>query len=482
MMPSSRFSSRRITFITFLGLSFVSLVAGGLGATLLVKAIERSHARIELASNAEYGRRFVSMLEAELGNGESSDTVLGRFQGVLQSSPGDGSRYICVLRSTGEVLCHPKSNVVGNIVSTEFQSMTSPTPMDFTEWVKQGQLEGLMLRNGRAVELIRRFPIGSTGWQVLVHTKLDSLRAQTRELSFTILSVMIPTGFFFILLGTMVVRWIGRNYELEIEQANMRLEERVNARTAELQQTVDELRQTRQALDLREKMALLGQLIAGIAHEINNPLNVIAIQASNLREVVTDEDERRAAEAIQRNALRCGQLVKNMLAYARNEAPSRSPLSVRELVETSLALATGEAIRHRVVMDLELPVDDVEVGGDRIQLEQVLLNLLGNAAQALGSKMGDRRVLLRVAREGQQVAISVEDNGPGLPAAIREHLFEPFQTTKSGGQGTGLGLSLCRRFVEAHGGSIEYKQSRLGGACFEVRLPVLRREAIAAGG
>lgn len=455
-----------------------------MGGVLLVKAVERSHARLEFQSNAEYGRRFAALLESELVSGKAEAEVLTALQTTLAASPGDSSRYLCVLSREGEVLCHPKSGALGQMMTANFMSVggapSEVGPLSYREWVDQGQLEGFMVNNGEPVELIRRFPISSTGWQVLVHTSLKSLMRESRELSFTILSVMVPTGLFFILMGTLVVRWIGRNYELEIEEANQRLEERVNARTAELQHTVDELRKTRRALDLSEKMALLGQLVAGIAHEINNPLNVIGIQASNLREIAEDPDEQRAAEAIQRNANRCGQLVRNLLSFARNDPPRRQPTSLRELVETALALATGEAQRYQVVMDSSFPGGDVIVSADHIQLEQVLLNLVGNAAQALGGQDGQRKVTVTVTREGEDAMIVVEDNGPGLAPVIREHLFEPFQTTKDEGQGTGLGLSLCRRFVEGHGGRIEYRDRPEGGACFAIRLPIAMQSATSA--
>jgi two-component system NtrC family sensor kinase len=219
-------------------------------------------------------------------------------------------------------------------------------------------------------------------------------------------------------------------------------------------------------------MALLGQLVAGIAHEINNPLNVIAIQASNLREIAQDPDEQRAADAIQRNALRCGQLVKNLLAFSRNDPPRRNPTSLRLLVDTSLALAVGESQRHQALMESDFPGGDVVVSADHIQLEQVVLNLIGNAAQALADQPEPRRIMVRVVREEDTATITVQDNGPGLPESIREHLFEPFQTTKEEGQGTGLGLSLCRRFVEGHGGTITYRDAPTGGAIFAIRLPI----------
>jgi C4-dicarboxylate-specific signal transduction histidine kinase len=293
----------------------------------------------------------------------------------------------------------------------------------------------------------------------------------------------VPTGVFFILLGTLVVRGIGRHYELQIEEANARLEERVETRTAELQQTVKELTATRRALDLSEKMALLGQLVAGIAHEINNPLNVIAIQAENVRELATDEDEKRAADSIRRSAVRCGQLVQNLLAFARNDPPRRQPESMNDLVETCLAMAAGESQRYGVRMDLEFPHGDVEVSIDRIQIEQVLLNLIGNAAQALAGQEGVRKVLVRVYEEDATAVIEVEDNGPGLPKVIRDNLFEPFQTTKLKGQGTGLGLSLCRRFVEGHGGRIVHSDRPGGGTIFRIVLPLAlsARPAIVAG-
>jgi signal transduction histidine kinase len=475
MIDEPKFCSQRLTVITFLGLSLVCLLAGSFGAILLIRAVERSHARLEMTSSAEYGKRYAAFLKAELDAAKTPGDVLATVQRTLTASPNDSGRYICIMATSGEVLCHPRGELLGREANPQFLTVSGPGEsgvVGWRQWLEQGQLEGQLLLNGEATELIRRIPVPGTDWHVLVHTELAPLKQHSRELAYTIISVMVPTGFFFILFGTLVVRTIGREYERGIEQANAALEEKVATRTQELQQTITELSRTRAALDLSEKMALLGQLVAGIAHEINNPLNVIAIQAENLREHAREEDERRACDAIQRSAQRCGFLVRNLLSFARNDPPSRESNSLRELIDTSLALASGQTYKLRVRVESRFPDGDITINVDRIQIEQVILNLISNAAQALATTAGEKRIVVEAAIQHDHARIIVEDNGPGLDPAMRERLFEPFQTTKEAGSGTGLGLSLCRRFVEGHGGSISHEDVETGGTRFVIRLPM----------
>jgi C4-dicarboxylate-specific signal transduction histidine kinase len=489
MIPLDRagqFCSRRLTLITLLVLTLVTGLAGGIGGFLIIGTIARTQSINELEHHVDFGERFASLVAAQMEAGATPAEVAKRLQQTIQASAHSG-RYLCVLSSAGKVLCHPDAGNLGAQADVQFLPPfpgPADVPLDFAAWVAAGHRDGLLVYQGTPLELVRRIPIAGTDWQVLVHTRLDALQSGARALALKIIAIMLPTGIFFILFGTLAVRWIGGRFEHSIVRANQQLEERVAERTRTLQTTVEELNATRHALDVNEKLALLGQFIAGIAHEINNPLHVISIQAENLKEAARDDDEKRACESIARNAQRAGLLVKNLLSYARNDPPRRSLVPIAELVDAALDLAHGQTHRHaiRVVREYPGAPDSVHVFADRVQLEQVILNLVGNAAQALAPQSGDKWIRIQIeSLPDETTRLVVEDNGPGLEEKIRARLFEPFQTTKPEGLGTGLGLSLCKRFVVSNGGTIRYEDPPTGGARFIVELPAVGVEAGTVG-
>ena len=466
-------NARTLTFVTFLGLLAVCLVVGSIGGTILVNAIEASHYRLQLANNAQYGERFAATLQGHLKRGEAERDILSYVQESFSTAPGDQSRYICILSASGQVLCHPRPQSVGqNAGALPLATSPHSTPQALHEWVGSGENEGFVLGpDGKPRELVRRIPVEGTEWNVLVHTDLKELDRETQTLLRSIMTILLPMGVVFVLGGTLVARFLGRRYEKMIEQSNTELEKRVAERTQELSQAVDELRATRDELVLKEKMALVGQLVAGIAHEINNPLYAISLHAEVLKEIATDEDERRSVESIEKSAQRCSLLVKNLLSFARNDPPRLGMITLQDIVDAAVQLTQGELERSRIVLEQRMDPQNPTLLIDRIQIEQVLVNLLNNAAQVLATQEGVRRILLEARVTDACVLLAVEDNGPGIPEEIRQHLFEPFHTTKKQGKGTGLGLSLCRQFVERHGGMITLEQGELGGARFLINLP-----------
>ncbi len=234
-----------------------------------------------------------------------------------------------------------------------------------------------------------------------------------------------------------------------------------------------ELAHQREALYQNEKLSALGQLLASVAHELNNPLSVLVGQALLLKETTRDESIARRAERIGAAADRCARIVRTFLAMARRQPSERVANDPNELLDTALEV-TGYALRAAnitIERDLDPALPAILVDPD--QVTQVFTNLIVNAEQALRRREGGRRLRIVSAREGRNgdVVITIEDNGPGVPEEIRRRVFEPFFTTKAAGEGTGIGLALCHRVLEAHGGEIELADGAEGGARFTVRLP-----------
>jgi len=217
-----------------------------------------------------------------------------------------------------------------------------------------------------------------------------------------------------------------------------------------------------------EKLAVVGSLAAGLAHEIGTPLNVISATAEYLMlDGAPDQRERRLREIVGETD-RISRLVRELLTFARGRGAERAPVDVRTAVERVLSLLAIPAEKKRVRVEVDLPDSLPRALADADGLHQVLVNLLVNAVNAVaeGGRVG---VCARAGEGGGQVALEVHDDGPGVPQALRERIFDPFFTTRP--DGTGLGLAVCARIVAAHGGDIHVGTGPLGGACFTVQLP-----------
>lgn len=234
-----------------------------------------------------------------------------------------------------------------------------------------------------------------------------------------------------------------------------------------------ELEKQREALYQSEKLSALGMLLAGVAHELNNPLSIVLGQAALLETLATSDSQRDRALRIRTAAERCARIVKTFLAMARDQPASRRAVRLNELVRQSLEFAAYHIRRGGIEVVEELAPNLPEVQGDPDQLNQVVVNLLINAAQALEDHAGPRRITLSTAwlRRNGEVELRVADSGPGVPEELRRRVFDPFFTTKPTGSGTGVGLSVCHGMIAAHGGSIHAEAAPGGGALFRVRLP-----------
>ena len=245
-----------------------------------------------------------------------------------------------------------------------------------------------------------------------------------------------------------------------------------------------EIERQRQALHESEKLAALGSLLAGVAHELNNPLSIAIGNAQMLQE----EAEHAAALGlgeragrVRAAAERCARIVRAFLAIARQGKARVQSLAPGELVASAL-----DPLRHGLeASDIEVSCDaspDLPpVQGDPDQLHHALINLLMNAKQALEGQPPPRRITVKVRGAGKALEITVADNGPGVAEALRSRLFDPFFTTRPPGTGSGVGLAVARGIVEAHGGSLHLAQPAGAGAQFVIRLPVAAARAAPTG-
>ncbi len=247
-----------------------------------------------------------------------------------------------------------------------------------------------------------------------------------------------------------------------LEDLNRDLEDRIERRTQDLQEA-------RMQLFRWEKLAALGVLSAGIAHELNTPLGVVQSTVDQLagRAEPGSIDARLSQLALE-GARRAADIVADLSRFARADPTTRSRFDLHETLDSALRLVERKLRAHGIRVEQDRAPGPLLFDGYAAAIHQTLINLITNATQAVDS---DGVVRLTVRDEGDAVVITVDDDGPGVPEALRERIFEPFFTTRGGSGGTGLGLSLCHRYARDHGGSLVVGDSPLGGARFTIRLP-----------
>ncbi len=230
-----------------------------------------------------------------------------------------------------------------------------------------------------------------------------------------------------------------------------------------------------------EKLAAVGQLVSGVAHELNNPLTSIAgLSEFLLEQKELGKKDRGHLQVIQEQAERAGRIVRNLLTFARKGSAERVPVDLNDVIRRTLSLTAYDLKLKDVSVERELSGALPDVFGDRHGLQQVVLNLVTNAAQAVAENPRERPRDITVSTwfDGQ-VHLRVADSGPGIPDEVAQSIFTPFFTTKEPGKGTGLGLSITYSIVESHGGQITLEpRSARGGAAFRVDLPPAPADAV----
>jgi two-component system NtrC family sensor kinase len=236
---------------------------------------------------------------------------------------------------------------------------------------------------------------------------------------------------------------------------------------------VTDLKRLEEQLIQAEKLAAMGQMLAGVAHELNNPLTAILGVTELLREREgTDEPTKRQLELTHRQARRAARIVQNLLEFSRPASPQKKSLDVNGLVERTLQLHEHSLRRNNIEVDFHPQAGLPGVIGDANQLIQIFLNLVTNAEQAIREVRDTGRIQIRLGSSSNRITVTVQDDGVGIRPEALPRIFDPFYTTKRPGGGTGLGLSICMSIIREHGGNIEAESLPAGGSAFTVYLPI----------
>ncbi|ANM05297.1 C4-dicarboxylate transport sensor histidine kinase DctB [Rhizobium phaseoli] len=319
-------------------------------------------------------------------------------------------------------------------------------------------------------------PIPATGWNlqhlVALGPSVDAAVRETRMLALLLLLPLLAGSAFLLRRRQTITLRIFRE-----QQAREELERRVAERTLDLSQARDRLqaeiaghRSTEQKLqavqqDLVQanRLAILGQVAAGVAHEINQPVATIRAYADNARTFLDRGQTAPAGENLQNIAAlteRIGSITEELKSFARKGRGSAEPTGLKDVIEGAVMLLRSRFAGRMDTLDIELPPAELQVMGSRIRLEQVLINLLQNALEAVAPKAEEGRVEVRTSTDAETVTLTVADNGPGISPEIRKGLFTPFNTSKE--KGLGLGLVISKDIVGDYGGRMEVESDDEG--------------------
>jgi signal transduction histidine kinase len=254
-----------------------------------------------------------------------------------------------------------------------------------------------------------------------------------------------------------------------------------NNMVSELKAREKSLKEAHAKLIQSEKMSAFGQIGAGIAHEVKNPLaGILGMTQLSLRKVPSESPLHANLKTIEKETKRCKDIIDNLLKFARSEKTDFKSIKVNSVLNDAVSIVQHQLGINQVSLEISLGEGLPNILGNANQLQQVFMNLLINSQQAMNGKPGLIKLLSRTASP-DMIQVSVSDNGPGIPKDIQNKIFEPFFTTKPAGVGTGLGLSVSYGIIKDHNGDIRVQSTQGKGCTFTVLLPIVSMTATASG-
>lgn len=264
------------------------------------------------------------------------------------------------------------------------------------------------------------------------------------------------------------------NYALEAANEELRTtQEKLVETNAQLQNAVDDLKSSQEQLLQSQKLAAIGELVSGVAHELNNPLMAIQGNAYILLDDVEDEINKESLQTIYSETKRVSEIVQNLLSFSRKQGSLKTRVDINDCVDSTVKLRAYELSVNNIELISEFEVGIPMIMGDAQRLRQVFLNLVNNSAQAIKQHHDKGKIVIKTHQiDHQMIRIIFKDDGPGIVKDVLDRIFEPFFTTKDVGKGTGLGLSICYGIIQDHEGKICAESNPGEGATFFIELPI----------
>ncbi|MEL7278714.1 MAG: ATP-binding protein [Pseudomonadota bacterium] len=320
--------------------------------------------------------------------------------------------------------------------------------------------------------------IAFRGWRISSFTTYSSVRERVNgvlALEIMAFAILLALAFYFLNRKSTQRMAVAQRESAELRQLNMRLQREI----AERQRVQENLAVAEQTLAQSSKLAALGEMSAAVSHELNQPLAAMKTYLAGARLLLTRNRPDEAVSSFQRIddlIERMGAITRQLKSYARNSGDDLSPVNMGDALHSALAMMEPQLRQRQVKITRSIPDEAVVVMGDRVRIEQVMINLLRNALDATQSARRAEVDIILAA--GETASLTVRDNGTGLEDI--ENLFEPFYTTKEPGEGVGLGLAISSGIVNDLGGRLTARNAAAGGAVFEMQLPILAQSSAAA--
>ncbi|MGH2571383.1 MAG: sensor histidine kinase, partial [bacterium] len=413
-----------------------------------------------------------------------------RLSALARLAERSGAFEIALVDSRGNVLAHRNSGIVARRTPA---SLPEGLPLSAVE-----QGSGLTMEfEERNVPMIGGFAgVGLGGLLAVARIPVSAANLASRELLRQLVSVALVLLLLAVVIGSIGSHHITRPVAklsaatLEIAkgqfaiQVDVESHDEIGTLASSFNQMASELRARDEALERAqaqlvqsEKMAAFGALGAGIAHEVKNPLaGILGCAQLSVRKAEKGSMVHKNLVLIEKETRRCRDIIENLLRFARQERAVFEPVQLNRVVDDAAAIVRHQLGLENVELLLETAADLPRVRGNANQLQQVLMNLMMNAQQAMGGKPGRVVVTTRRGQDGF-VEIVVADDGPGIAEENQRRIFEPFFTTKPGGKGTGLGLSVSFGIIKDHGGEISVRSALGDGTDFTILLPMEGRGA-----
>lgn len=386
---------------------------------------------------------------------EAAVYITGAEEGSLMLVDKEsGELYMRAARGLGEKYARGfrlrvEDSIAGQVVKTG------------QPFLESGDAQRLKIKTGYLVKSLMYVPLKS-GSEVVGVLSVDNKVSNT---PFTESDVYLLSA----LADYASIAIVNAHLYTEVKSFSEELEQKVAERTKELEEAQAQLIQS-------EKLASIGQLAAGVAHELNNPISVmLGFAQAILRKLPQDDPLRKPLSTIEREGLRCKGIIQNLLDFARRSKPSLQPVDINQVLEASCLLIEHQMSLDNIVVTKGYAPNLPQVLADPNQLQQVFVNIIQNAYQAM-PEGGTLRLVTRAL--GDEVQIIFADTGVGIPPENLKRIFDPFFTTKEVGQGTGLGLSVSYGIVEQHGGTIEVESKMGAGTTFIVKLPIMKEKVV----
>lgn len=384
----------------------------------------------------------------------------------------------------GDYLIHPDS---GAVLPAEDRSLAK----SLQEQISGKQFARVIeIEDSRNTVITGLAPVGVAGLTAIAQVPRSAIYLTTRDLLSNMLYISLLLLSLAALLSLIWSRLITRPLE-QLSRATQELGKghfdinvapssrdeigelatSFNTMAVELDGREKALKQTQAALVQSEKMAAFGQLGAGIAHEVKNPLaGILGLSQLCLRKADPENPLHRNLSLIEKETKRCQMIMDNLLRFARKEEVDYYHVDINEVIRDACEIVEHQLSINHIAMGVDLAENLPILEANANQLQQVLMNLLINAQQAMAGKPGQVRISSRLVGNSR-IKIDIEDTGPGMRPELLKHIFEPFFTTKAAGQGTGLGLSVSFGIIQNHGGNIEVESTPGVGSMFRISLP-----------